>query len=97
MAAAPNGRQDEKERMLYHVYELHRASLAPMRLLASGALSILEHPFNPLRPTPMGRLTVAALDSFEHTTRRFEKPVFGHHYTTIGGEQVPVTEDTVVS
>jgi poly(3-hydroxybutyrate) depolymerase len=83
--------------MLYHVYELHRASLAPMRLLATGALTLFDHPFNPLRPTPMGRLTVAALDSFEHTTRRFENPVFGHHYTTIGSEQVPVTEEIVVS
>src|SRR5262249_2884560 len=56
-----------------------------------------DHPLNPLRPTPIGRLTVAALDSFEHTTRRFEKPAFGHHYTTVGGHQVPVTEDIFAS
>jgi len=83
--------------MLYHVYEMHRASLAPMRLFAAGALTFFDHPFNPLRPTPMGRLTVAALNSFEHTTRRFEKPAFGHHYTTIHGHQVPVSEEIVVS
>ena len=63
--------------MLYHVYELSRATLAPMRLFATGALTLLDNPFNPFRPTPMGRLTVAALDSFEHTTRRFGKPVRG--------------------
>ena len=83
--------------MLYHVYELHRASLAPMRLFATGALTFFDHPLNPLRPTPLGRLTVAALDSFEHTTRRFEKPAFGHHFTQIHGEQVPVTEDIYAS
>ena len=64
--------------MLYHLYELQRATLGPMRMFAHGALSFMDAPFNPLRPTPMGRLAVAALDSFEHTTRRFGKPAFGH-------------------
>ncbi|MCW3474293.1 polyhydroxyalkanoate depolymerase [Limobrevibacterium gyesilva] len=83
--------------MLYHVYEMHRATLAPMRVFATGALQLLDHPFNPIRPTPMGRLAVAALDSFEHTTRQFGKPVFGHKHTTIDGEAVDVVEEVVVS
>lgn len=83
--------------MLYQLYELQRASLAPMRMFAQGALSLLDAPGNPLRPTPIGRLTAAALDSFEHTTRTFVKPAFGHAATTIDGVSVPVREEIVLS
>lgn len=82
--------------MLYQAYELQRASLAPFRLLATNALSVLDLPFNPLRETPMGRAAVAALDSFEHTTRAFGKPIFGHRQTEIDGEMVAVHEQIVL-
>jgi len=81
--------------MLYHFYEMQRASLAPARLLARGALSFMDVPFNPLRPTPLGRLAVAALDSFEHTTRAFGKPSFGHTETVVGGRTARVEEQVV--
>ena len=55
--------------MLYQAYEMQRATLAPMRMLARSALAMM--PFNPLRDTQLGRLTAAALDSFEHSTRIF--------------------------
>lgn len=83
--------------MLYHLYELQRASLAPMRLFAQGALTVLDAPMNLLRPTPVGRLAAAALDSFEHSTRRFGKPDFGHAQTTIDGAPVAVSEMVVAS
>jgi poly(3-hydroxybutyrate) depolymerase len=83
--------------MLYHLYEMQRASLAPMRMLAHGALSLMEAPFNPIRPTPMGRIAVAALDSFEHTTRRFGKPEFGHPETVVQGQPVRVVEQIIES
>jgi poly(3-hydroxybutyrate) depolymerase len=83
--------------MLYHVYEMQRATLGPMRLFASSALSLLDMPFNPLRSTPLGRVAAAAFDSFEHTTRQFAKPVFGHTKTVIGGHDVAVHEDVVCS
>ncbi len=81
--------------MLYHVYEMQRVAMAPMRMFATGALSLLDLPFNPLRETPMGRISAAALDSFEHTTRRFGKPAFGHSHTTIDGTPVAVHEEIV--
>jgi poly(3-hydroxybutyrate) depolymerase len=81
--------------MLYHVYEMQRVSMAPMRMLASGALSLLDTPFNPLRETPLGRLSAAALDSFEHSTRAFGKPAFGLSHTTIDGAPVAVHEEIV--
>ena len=81
--------------MLYHVYEMQRVALAPMRMAATGALSLLDLPFNPLRETPLGRLSAAALDSFEHSTRAFGKPAFGLTATTIDGEEVAVHEEVV--
>jgi poly(3-hydroxybutyrate) depolymerase len=81
--------------MLYQYFELQRASLAPMRLMASGALSLLDMPGNPLRETPLGRLTAATLDHFEHNTQHFGKPAFGHTHTLIDGAPVAVTEEVV--
>jgi poly(3-hydroxybutyrate) depolymerase len=82
--------------MLYHVYEMQRVALAPMRMAASGALSLLEMPFNPLRETPLGRISAAALDSFEHTTRAFGKPAWGLPTTRIDGEEVAVHEEVIL-
>ena len=81
--------------MLYQSYELQRLALAPMRLMASSTLSLLDLP--PLRQSPFGRLATAMLDSFEHSTRRFGKPRFGHAETRIGDEDVPVVEEIVDS
>lgn len=78
--------------MLYHLYEMQRATLAPMRVMVSSALSLLDAPFNPVRPTPLGRVVVAALDSFEHSTRLFGKPEFGHGEADIDGEPVRISE-----
>ena len=78
--------------MLYSFYEMQRLAMEPMRAMVSGALSFMDMPENPLSQTPMGRITTAALDSFEHTTRNFGKPAFGHRTTTVDGVAVPVTE-----
>jgi poly(3-hydroxybutyrate) depolymerase len=79
--------------LLYHVYEMQRATLAPMRMMATGAMSLLDLPFNPFLPTPMGRIARAALDSFEHSTRQFGKPAFGYASTRIDGATVAVEEE----
>ena len=82
--------------MLYTLYEMQRASLAPLRAFAASALTMLDMPHNPWRPTPFGRMAVAALDSFEHTTRDFVKPAFGLSTTMIDGEPVAITEEAFV-
>jgi poly(3-hydroxybutyrate) depolymerase len=82
--------------MLYQMYEMQRLAMQPMRALVSSALSIMEMPENLLRETPFGRVTTAALDSFEHTTRDFGKPTFGHAITMIDGQPVAITEDVVL-
>ena len=80
--------------MLYQIYDLQRMALQPMRAMVSGALSMMED--NPLRETPFGRMTTAALDSFEHTTRTFVKPAFGHTSTVIDGHPVEIMEEVVL-
>jgi poly(3-hydroxybutyrate) depolymerase len=82
--------------MLYQQYELQRLALAPMRLVAGSALSLLDMPENPMRDTPACRLTAAILDSFEHSTRRFGKPRFGLNQTVVDGITVPVSEHVVL-
>jgi poly(3-hydroxybutyrate) depolymerase len=82
-------------RVLYQYYELQRASLEPARMLASGALSLLDFPGNPWRVTPIGRVAAASLDHFTHNTKTYGKPAFGHTATVIGGRSVAVTETVV--
>lgn len=81
--------------MLYHVYEMQRVAMGPMRMAATGALSLLDLPFNPMRNTPLGRISSAALDSFEHSTRAFGKPAFALPTTVIDGAEVAVHEEVV--
>lgn len=83
--------------MLYQFHEWQLASLAPARAWSIGAKSLLDIPCNPLRPTGLGRWASAALDSFEHSTRQFGRPAFGHASTVIDGETVAVTETVVAS
>ena len=79
--------------MLYQMYDLQRMALQPMRAMVTGALSMMD---NPLWETPLGRVTTAALDSFEHTTRTFVKPAFGHTTTVIEGEPVDILEEVAL-
>lgn len=82
--------------MLYQHHEMQRLALAPMRVLASNMLNLLDLPGNPMRQTHLGRVTAAMLDSFEHSTRQFGKPVFGLNETVIDGETVAVVEEAVL-
>ncbi len=79
--------------MLYYQYEMQRMALAPMRMFATNALSMLDVTHNPLRLTPAGRVASAMLNHFEHNTRQFGKPAFGHAHTMIDGAQVAITEE----
>ena len=81
--------------MLYHVYEMQRAALAPARIAAESARALLHHPLNPAARLPAGRAMAAALELFEHTTRRYGKPRFGIESVTVDGRQVAVEEAVV--
>ncbi|GAK33974.1 polyhydroxyalkanoate depolymerase, intracellular [alpha proteobacterium Q-1] len=79
--------------MLYSLYELQHTAVAPARYLADQGQILFRNPLNPMSFTPMGRMTSAALDLFEHSTRRYGKPRFDLDWTHIDGRDVRVTEE----
>jgi poly(3-hydroxybutyrate) depolymerase len=81
--------------VLYHFYELNHAAVAPFRAAAEMSLWALRHPLNPFAETAVHKTLAAAIDVFETTTRRYGKPAFGLHETTVDGKPVPVTEKIV--
>ncbi len=81
--------------MLYHWYELGHAAVRPARVAADSCRLLLNNPFNPLTHTTIGRHAAAALEVFERTTRRYNKPEFGLNHTTVDGAEVAVREEVV--
>jgi len=81
--------------MLYHWYELGHAAVKPARVASHSIGLFFNNPFNPLTHTSMGRHAAAACEVFERTTRRYDKPEFDLPTTTVDGETVAVTEETV--
>ncbi len=83
--------------MLYHWYEIGHAAVRPVRAAMGSYRLLLNHPFNPLTHTSLGRHTAAALELFERTTRRYDKPDFGLPHTRVDGVEVAVREEVVWS
>ena len=59
--------------MLYYLYEMNHAALAPWRAVADAGISFWRSPANPLSTTQLGRSWAASLELFERTTRRYAK------------------------
>ncbi len=81
--------------MLYHLYEMQRAALAPARFAADQTRALIRHPLNPVANLPATRALAAGLELFEHTTRRYGKPHFDIAETEIDGRKVAVEEVVV--
>lgn len=81
--------------MLYHVYELNHAAMAPLREAAELAKRYYQSRYNPMSQTWFARSMVAAFDLFETVTRRYGKPEWGLSETLLNGYPIPV-EDVVV-
>jgi poly(3-hydroxybutyrate) depolymerase len=81
--------------MLYHWYELSHAAVRPARAAADSYRLFLNNPFNPLTHTPVGRHAAAALEVFERTTRRYDKPRFGITSCQVDDFDVSVSEEVV--
>jgi poly(3-hydroxybutyrate) depolymerase len=80
--------------MYYHLYEMNRAAIAPLRAAADATRMLYANPLNPLSHTPFGRTVAASCEVFERATRRYGKPAFGLNETMIDGAPVPVAERT---
>ncbi|MAF98330.1 MAG: hypothetical protein CMH26_06825, partial [Micavibrio sp.] len=71
--------------MLYLLHELQHVLSTPLRLQAELTRMTFENPFNPLSYTQLGRNICANAEMIERLTKRFGRPEFGLHQTTIGG------------
>jgi len=81
--------------MLYHLYELNHAAVAPLRLAAKYANTFWQTSGNPMSDSPMGRSMVAGLDMFERLTRRYDKPEFGIEEIILKDQPHKVRQETV--
>lgn len=77
--------------MLYTAYELGYAAAQPARIAAGIGARFWRSPLNPMADTWAARSTAAALDVFEHMTRRYPKPEWGIESTIVDSEPVGVT------
>ncbi len=82
--------------MLYYLYEMNHAAIAPWRAVADAASFFWKNPVNPIAQTYMGRSMAASLDLFERVTRRYGKPSFGITFTVVDGIEVPVAEERIL-
>ena len=82
--------------MLYQLYEINHATIAPMRTFIEWNRLLFDQPWNPWAQAPAYRALAASWDVFEHLTRRYAKPAFGIPTIDLPGRRVDVTEDVVL-
>jgi len=75
---------------IYWFYEMGLAALNPTRAFADATRLFFRNPANPLAHTTYGKSMAAAMELFERSTRRYRRPEWNIHHTTVGGERVPV-------
>jgi len=83
--------------VLYYLYEMNHAALAPWRAAADAGITFWRSPANPFSSTQLGRSWAATLELFERTTRRYGKPEFGITDTVVGDDLVQVEEVSVLT
>ena len=81
--------------MLYYLYEMNHAAIAPWRAVADAGWSFWTSPVNPLSSTQFGRSCAASLEIFERTTRRYGKPDFGIS-EFVNGDEIIAVEETEI-
>lgn len=79
--------------MLYQLFELNHAAVAPLRAVADANRAFWSNPGNPLASTYLGRSFAASLNLFERFTRRYGKPSFNISSTMIDGKTIMVREE----
>ncbi len=80
---------------MYWFYEMGHAALNPSRAFADATRLFFKNPANPLAHTGYGKSVAAAMELFERSTRRYQKPEWRIHETVVGGEHVRVHLKTV--
>ena len=81
--------------MLYQMFEMQHAAMAPFRLAAKAGTEFWLHDWNPLSQTSLGRQARAGFQLFERLTRRYTKPRFDITTATVSGKSVAIEEVVV--
>ena len=80
---------------MYWFYEMSQAALSPSRAFADAARLFFKNPANPIAHTSYGKSVAAAMEVFERTTRRYQRPEWGIESTLVGAERIPVRIEMV--
>ncbi len=83
--------------MLYHLFELNQAAWTPARAAADAYRLLFRNPLNPASHTALGRGAAAALELFERSTRRYQRPDWGMATTKVDGKEVAVREHRLIA
>jgi poly(3-hydroxybutyrate) depolymerase len=83
--------------MLYQLYEMNHALIAPMRAAVIANRFSLDPQWNPYANSYPGKVAGAAFELFDRATKHYAKPVFGIDTIDVLGVSVPVTEEVVES
>ncbi len=84
-------------RVLYHLYEMNHAAIAPLRAAVEWNRLLFDQPWNPWAQTYPYKGFAAAWDVFENLTRRYGKPAFGIDTIDLVGARCGITEEVVWS
>jgi poly(3-hydroxybutyrate) depolymerase len=82
--------------VLYQLYELNHATIAPLRTFIEWNRLLFDQPWNPWAQAPPYRALAASWDVFENLTRRYAKPAFGIPTIELPGRRVEVTQEVVL-
>ena len=83
--------------MLYYAYEAHRGVLTPLKLFAETARNLIDQPWPVIGDLPLMRGAAAAFAMLSHAGLSHERAPFDIASVTIGGAEVPVTEEIVAT
>ena len=83
--------------MLYQLYETQRALLSPFSEFASASSKLYNHPLSPFTHTPMAHRVSAGLGLMHRLAKEYEKPEFAINSVKVGGVDVAVQEQVVIT
>jgi poly(3-hydroxybutyrate) depolymerase len=81
--------------MLYQMFEMQHAAMAPFRVAARAGAEFWLNESNPFSGTQLGKQAKASLHLFERFTRRYAKPDFAIDHITTADGIVDIVEDVV--
>ena len=82
--------------MLYQLYEMQRALMAPFSEFASATAKLYDHPLSPFAHAPMAQRVSAGFDLLHRLAKEYEKPPFNITSVSVDGVNVAVQEQVAL-